>query len=85
MIYGGNDTADCRTGRGFQRNRRQGIEPQRTDQSGGSREYLPAGRRDGLCAERTETFQNSERSAGKDWSCHPACQIFLYAGSEQRD
>ena len=38
MIYGGNDTADCRTGRGFQGNRRQGIEPQRTDQSGGSRE-----------------------------------------------
>ena len=44
---------------GFQRNRRSGIKPQRTDQSGGGREDLPSGGRDGICTERTEAFQNS--------------------------
>ena len=35
------------------------AEPQRTDQSGGGREDLSSGGRDGICTERTETFQNS--------------------------
>lgn len=48
-----------RTGRGFQGNRGQSVEPQRTDQSGGGREDLPSGGRDGICTERTEAFQNS--------------------------
>lgn len=37
----------------------QSVEPQRTDQSGGGRENLPSGGRDGICTERTEAFQNS--------------------------
>ena len=42
-----------------QGNRGQSVEPQRTDQSGGGREDLPSGGRDGICTERTEAFQNS--------------------------
>lgn len=44
---------------GVSRNRGQSVEPQRTDQSGGGREDLPSGGRDGICTERTEAFQNS--------------------------
>ena len=33
----------------------------RTDQSGGGREDLSSGGRDGICTERTETFQNGQR------------------------
>ena len=39
-----------------------------------------------LAEEMGYVQKERKRSRGaKDRSCHPACQIFLYAGSEQRD
>lgn len=44
---------------GISRGRRSGIKSQGTDQSGGGREDLSSGGRDGIRTERAETFQNS--------------------------